>query len=458
MKKMMALMLALVLVSSTALTGCNRSDSEDVESTASTESISSTSDGFDEPEVETPDIRVETPDIPVETIDTPDSASSKGRDLVEKDFAIEPIEDLGYTAPTVHDTFNGECLFLWDHSEADVLDWIDKKYDYIDDDDHSVKIRISNDSDRSVAFKRYERIVDSKSGETDNYELTVTSSGYSESCVSSVQLFYSSLDQDTAIQAGKDLLEYMGFGDYVDELIHMDDYIEVPVENRLGKYKIFSYYSFSDYTGLYYMNVGVEYSDSAYVSTTIPDTFEEWEDDHDISEFILNSSIDTSSVESFITGLADYCKENINDTITYKTDPLYFTSEYEYEIDPGDDEKSDTEARYKLYIADAGNKEHNNSNLTTDIHISISQSNIAVYVNVSPVYEQNVWSLSDDQINELVKLYVGVIKQINKDINITEADLLKAFDAGVKDDFVYKDDEFSYYCSAEMGRVKVFIT
>lgn len=403
-----------------------------------------------------------------DTTSSDNTSNEEEKYFTEKEFDTNSVDDLGFIAPSVHDESDGECTFIWSHGETDMMNWLNERYSYLDDGEHYTEGHVSNKSGDWTNMRICSIKNKSKEETADYYEATITTKSYTGTSVSEMQFAYYSMNQDKVIAEAAEFLNYMGFGEYADTILHSESYeIEIPVENGMGDYSIVHMYSFNKYNGFYRMYVSVTYSDIDYFNlTNYPENFEVWSDDNELKDWIVNSTIDTSSPENFLIGMAEYIKGNINNTITYQTQVPYMTNYYEYDINYETGEKNNIDAYYRLELSDQGNKDSFNSYVMAErITLSMSDSSIYVSVDDSPVYDHELsgpTSLSDAETDRLMEIHLNVLKQIQKDITFTKSNVLDNYRNQVLHEDTEKardeDENFRYLITTDLMEICMYIS
>jgi len=355
------------------------------------------------------------------------------RAWIPEDFALKEA-NIDFVAPAVHTEANEQCTFMWDFTEDAALEWFHNNYDY-----HTEKgrVRVYNETGESVFDKRSYNIGNS-SEDGSSASMEITTEGYNEQVANYISFSCRETTLQAAIEGMTKFISFAGFEEYTEELLHnySDNWISIDTENDLGEYKIRTSYSTNEDNQTYGFGLTIYYEDYDYTKNALgytPYKMESWEQDYKLSDYILNSNFDTSSLKAFAESELKFEQENVNSEII----SLGYTERYSYSQNQDGTEKELSDFSF------TDNRQHPGG---WNCHLSISYEEERDSKTLDIMKSQNnrydrkhsVDDMTEDEIKETNKKSYEWLKNMDTTVDWTLKD--------VEDNFAYNEIDNDIEC------------
>ncbi len=351
---------------------------------------------------------------------------------IPDDLGIVAKESIDFVAPAVHTEAKESCVFIWEHNEDAVVNWFNETFEHLDS---ATNIWIINstgsDTFDSRSWSSYKDLAD----ESRSMHLDIYSDGYSENYVSSVKFSSYSKSLQEVVDDATKLIEFMGFGNFVDDIIHNDGTIVIQTENGLGTYNINTRYTLNENTQAYEISVGIGYSDSDFtheMRAYVPDKIEFWDEHYSLADFLPNSSFDTSSVDAFAEDEFNFTKNNIESTV-YKTGE--YKQLYNYTLNTETGQRENVGFDYSIIRE---NEEGKPCNFSLDYSTETrDMEELNIRCGADKVYDYTCYlpeHLTESDLEQLCKTNLELLKCIDSNNDFTVKEMLDRFKASELDE------------------------
>ena len=366
------------------------------------------------------------------------------KEYEEIPFEQYTVSDLGFVAKNVYTNYDDECIFIWSHTEDDILNWFRENHKA--NDTYSYKVSnlsgLGTFDEREVLVYTPRKVEDGKpyeaSMEQNLARCIVQTKSYNKDVPSSVMFEFENKSQEEVIAEVSKFIEFMGFGEYKEQIIHNSYMIDIETENELGEYSITTNYSFNKIYGTYTLSVKFEYKDKKYEEANEEGIeltkIEKWDDYYKLSDYMTNTEFDNTNTETMAKAIGEYAVAiGMNGTLKYYgPDVLRFTYEY-----TSADETKIIKDAVCTYAFDGKESEDDENTLdgvqkvSFGIHYEEEKfSNIATYVYLTPVYNEDrdtESKLNDDDINNLTEKRMQILSKIDPAFEVTKDKMLEIY-------------------------------
>ena len=234
------------------------------------------------------------------------------RVLAEEDsFEPERISELVKTMvlPSVHETNDDECRFVWSITESELSEWLHTKMLYKVKkerrylslmDQNREPLKETFDSSRLFYIECRNEEGSINTDNQMNAYLDLGNDGYRADTFSSVSLVCEGNDLTVIEKLQREFLAKLQLEEYADVILNLHDEVWIDTQNEKGRYMI-SMYSGANQGNRYLKRLKIFYHDEEYALSAI--------DKKELKQFISpadifsGSSLDTTDPETFFTDL-----------------------------------------------------------------------------------------------------------------------------------------------------------
>lgn len=362
--------------------------------------------------------------------DAPTEPVTDATTPVQEEFERYKVGGIDFIAPASRTETDKQCNFFWNYTEDDFINWFHENFKTTDIYEYNVSNGWGEGS------KDKQRVYDVKTlVNGDETDISITTTMYNKDIPSSIAFTYNSKDLDTAIDAVKKYIDYMGLGEFENDIIHSDSTIRVKTENNIGEYEIITYYSKPSYSEIYTLRLTISYYDSDFKYDTdkeyiLPTKMEYFDDNHTLFEYFTISELNSSSLDNFLSALVDCTKNNINESIedTIPTQIGYsykFTSENSKKILTG--VNYDLKSKVKVFTRKNGDTKYGDRYIYFTISLNDDNNyETRISIEILPImddlkYEENA---SDKDISLVCEARYNFLEKFLQNSTVTVDELL----------------------------------